>query len=230
MWSFAVFAKICYWFLPWMGATQYVFGFWATLYKTAKKKILPTPPRSSLRSKVHKISSHTEHTTSKLTLWDILFVMSYNQSSFRRPSSSSNASPYDEVVEMFYCPICFEILDEATMVKQCGHEFCRGCIDTWLTTHGVCPVCREITSRNDIKPCHLMRLIISQLQPQRQQLSLDMEAMRNETRRRNEELKEIISRTMPLVRAIEATVEERYRYHHCDHYHYYHHYYYHYHF
>lgn len=48
------------------------------------------------------------------------------------------------------CPVCltlFEEKDIARMLPTCKHVFHVACVDTWLTTHSTCPVCR-----NEVQP------------------------------------------------------------------------------
>lgn len=44
------------------------------------------------------------------------------------------------------CPICLESLDTLPTVrkiKTCQHVFCGPCIETWMTDHHHCPVCKQ---------------------------------------------------------------------------------------
>nr|XP_054768840.1 uncharacterized protein LOC129276487 [Lytechinus pictus] len=48
------------------------------------------------------------------------------------------------------CPLCLDIIVEATILTSCGHTFCRQCLKKYDLTHQdldhmVCPLCREIT-------------------------------------------------------------------------------------
>ncbi|CAA7053963.1 unnamed protein product [Microthlaspi erraticum] len=48
------------------------------------------------------------------------------------------------------CPVCltlFEEKDIARMLPNCKHVFHVACVDTWLTMHSTCPVCR-----NEVQP------------------------------------------------------------------------------
>ena len=41
------------------------------------------------------------------------------------------------------CPICNEQLMEGVNVLTCGHRFHNECIESWLTSHNSCPLCRR---------------------------------------------------------------------------------------
>jgi hypothetical protein len=43
------------------------------------------------------------------------------------------------------CPICLGEYEagEGLRRPQCGHSFHRDCLDTWLTTKAVCPICQQ---------------------------------------------------------------------------------------
>ncbi|XP_011088808.1 RING-H2 finger protein ATL57 [Sesamum indicum] len=56
------------------------------------------------------------------------------------------------------CTICLSELRERETVKlipYCGHVFHPGCIDTWLSTHVTCPLCRsaELFERVEEEVC-----------------------------------------------------------------------------
>ena len=40
------------------------------------------------------------------------------------------------------CPICNEQLIEGVNVLRCGHRFHNECIESWITSHNSCPLCR----------------------------------------------------------------------------------------
>ena len=48
---------------------------------------------------------------------------------------------------MTECAICLkpEIDDADRCINDCGHEFCKSCIDTWFDRgHNSCPLCRQL--------------------------------------------------------------------------------------
>jgi len=59
----------------------------------------------------------------------------------------------DEIVAMgaelrkkWECPICIEMIEsENIAITNCGHFFCKGCLDTYKSTNVdcKCPVCRR---------------------------------------------------------------------------------------
>lgn len=57
---------------------------------------------------------------------------------------------FQEDVEDFLCPVCFDVLNDPIELKKCEHIFCRHCIVKWFHEHPTCPVDRE-----QIKESHL---------------------------------------------------------------------------
>jgi hypothetical protein len=52
---------------------------------------------------------------------------------------------YKEDVKQPDCVICleeFEVCEEVKMIPYCKHVFHAECIDTWLSAHVTCPICR----------------------------------------------------------------------------------------
>jgi SNF2 family DNA or RNA helicase len=48
------------------------------------------------------------------------------------------------------CSICFEKLEKPVMEPSCQNIFCGGCLLTWLTTKGSCPLCRKVVLKNEL--------------------------------------------------------------------------------
>ena len=45
------------------------------------------------------------------------------------------------------CPICLEVMPQPECIAirkltACSHKFCSSCIETWLSHHKTCPVCK----------------------------------------------------------------------------------------
>jgi len=43
------------------------------------------------------------------------------------------------------CAICLGEYEAGESLRQpkCGHSFHKDCLDTWLSTRGVCPICQQ---------------------------------------------------------------------------------------
>ncbi|NXP87736.1 DZIP3 ligase, partial [Passerina amoena] len=79
-----------------------------------------------------------------------------------KPSSCVEAQPREQAA---YgddpCTICHEELGRSSCELECGHEFHRECIRTWLLEHSsTCPICREHAAlpadspaQNHSRPC-----------------------------------------------------------------------------
>mmetsp|Transcript_61560 Transcript_61560/g.144254 ORF Transcript_61560/g.144254 Transcript_61560/m.144254 type:complete len:436 (+) Transcript_61560:29-1336(+) len=60
----------------------------------------------------------------------------------KAPAPASPAVDVKELQSELVCSICRDWIVQAASV-ECGHMFCRECIDQWLTQkHFLCPVCR----------------------------------------------------------------------------------------
>lgn len=62
----------------------------------------------------------------------------------------------DDVAAATECSVCLCLLEEkdtARMLPNCKHVFHVTCVDTWLTTHSTCPVCRaEVEPSQRLEP------------------------------------------------------------------------------
>lgn len=47
------------------------------------------------------------------------------------------------VVFIIECSICLDSFKDR-VTTLCGHDFCRGCIEKWLSSHSSCPVCLKV--------------------------------------------------------------------------------------
>ena len=47
------------------------------------------------------------------------------------------------------CPICLGIINDK-YTTQCGHNFCKHCLDEWLINHTTCPMCRTKLKINNM--------------------------------------------------------------------------------
>lgn len=59
---------------------------------------------------------------------------------------TGNSAPYNTQGGALTCSICtseYESGDNIRRLNRCRHEFHTSCIDTWLTEHNNCPVCRS---------------------------------------------------------------------------------------
>jgi len=55
--------------------------------------------------------------------------------------------------EVLSCSICLEDFEDKkiTQTLDCGHKYCKTCIDTWIHKYESCPICREKTVTNSEK-------------------------------------------------------------------------------
>jgi hypothetical protein len=75
--------------------------------------------------------------------------------------------PFSIIESSISCPICYEVITEATTLKKCLHRFCGSCLDKFFTTSNTvrnCPVCRcHLPSKREKCPDTNFRGIIEQL-------------------------------------------------------------------
>ena len=63
-------------------------------------------------------------------------------------------------MEIFLCPICMEVLNEAVHLVGCRHDFCECCLKKWFEQNQTCPLCRMNASINDMRPSFILRMIM----------------------------------------------------------------------
>lgn len=47
-----------------------------------------------------------------------------------------------ELRPLLHCPLCNKPYRNATVVIECGHTFCRGCVEPHITEDKTCPKCK----------------------------------------------------------------------------------------
>ena len=57
--------------------------------------------------------------------------------------------PQDELDDLC-CSICQEIFDEPVVTKDCGHTYCKDCINEWLLLSNTCPLDRKPLSSDQL--------------------------------------------------------------------------------
>lgn len=73
------------------------------------------------------------------------------------PSGPDVATSLKHIEEEFTCPVCLELLIQATTMVPCGHLFCRSCV----ASLAVCSVCAATVSTR--VPCRTMDNVIATL-------------------------------------------------------------------
>ena len=48
------------------------------------------------------------------------------------------------------CCICYENIDNKTILSCCSNAYCFKCINIWLSTSVFCPLCKTVVSKKDI--------------------------------------------------------------------------------
>ena len=48
------------------------------------------------------------------------------------------------------CPICFETMENKTIMKCCSNAFCVKCIGIWVSEHNLCPICKSNTNLTNL--------------------------------------------------------------------------------
>ncbi|EDW24753.1 GL24317 [Drosophila persimilis] len=59
--------------------------------------------------------------------------------------------PNESLEETYSCPICLEsVSGREPVATECGHIFCRQCIDTAILHNPKCPMCRKSSSLDQL--------------------------------------------------------------------------------
>lgn len=62
-------------------------------------------------------------------------------SSSENPRKKMNSQTTSKIVNPYFsCPVCFELISEATITK-CGHTYCSKCIQKSIEISAKCPKC-----------------------------------------------------------------------------------------
>ena len=59
-------------------------------------------------------------------------------------------APNTALEPLVTCPICLELMSSPA-ITQCGHTFCRGCIDAALLRSPLCPACRVRITASELR-------------------------------------------------------------------------------
>ncbi|RYC61990.1 hypothetical protein CHU98_g4207 [Xylaria longipes] len=115
----------------------------ANLAKTKDSTTSSARERNThLETEVEKLKVRLESTAKDRDKW--------------KTKSLSNSSEEEEMLRnMATCSICKKDFKN-TIIRGCGHIFCRGCVDDRLANRmRKCPNCNKAFDKNDIMPIHL---------------------------------------------------------------------------
>ncbi|TRX91360.1 hypothetical protein FHL15_007782 [Xylaria flabelliformis] len=115
----------------------------ANLAKTKDSTTSSAKERNThLETEVEKLKVRLESTAKDRDKW--------------KTKSLSNSSEEEEMLRnMATCSICKKDFKN-TIIRGCGHIFCRGCVDDRLANRmRKCPNCNKAFDKNDIMPIHL---------------------------------------------------------------------------
>ena len=60
--------------------------------------------------------------------------------------------PLAPLLDHLTCPICMEIMRDATITSPCAHNFCDGCIRAALNLKRECPICKAPAVEENLLP------------------------------------------------------------------------------
>lgn len=77
----------------------------------------------------------------------IINMNEYTENNYKKNTTEYN---YEEKPLQFkdeLCSICIEVTEGEQITTECGHVFCKECIETHLKTSNQCPICRQIITK-----------------------------------------------------------------------------------
>ena len=70
----------------------------------------------------------------------------------------------NNVSRYLYCCICEEIFYKPIRIKECGHTFCKACLQKWAKVNKNCPLCRQKFNIKSVKRDNIAYNIINDLE------------------------------------------------------------------
>jgi len=71
----------------------------------------------------------------------------------KNDNESTNKAENENSKDYSMCTICLDTLHDYVLkrrITKCGHEFCAGCIERWLSENKTCPVCIQYLDDDQI--------------------------------------------------------------------------------
>lgn len=68
----------------------------------------------------------------------------------------------DDLMQTLTCGICRDLMENPTWIRECGHTFCRGCVESFLAASNSpqCPKCRLRFDKKTLVACyHLVEIL-----------------------------------------------------------------------
>ena len=84
-------------------------------------------------------------------------MLSIKQKSIRHFTNSISINKH------LFCIVCQETLYNPTNLT-CGHTFCLICIEKWLETENICPICRKYVDKLNLSKNYIVSSIIDELE------------------------------------------------------------------
>jgi len=63
--------------------------------------------------------------------------------------------------DILECPVCLDTYVDPQLIGQCGHTFCRACVEALRPRR--CPQCRSLFKASDVRPNFALRLVLQDL-------------------------------------------------------------------